>query len=234
MSTTYGYARVSTRQQNLDRQIENIKREDPSAIIFSEQYTGTKQERPEWKKLLRIVRPGDTIIFDEVSRMSRNAKEGFQEYTELFNNDVELIFIKEPHINTTVYKKALETKLEGVGDEIADTLIVAVNKVLQIVQRQQIEAAFDSAQKEVDFLHVRISEGMKRAQAAGKEVGRKEGIKIETAKAKEKKEVIIKHSKTFGGSLDDRECMKLTGLSRNTYYKYKRELRETIGNKNVY
>ena len=226
MSTVYGYARVSTRQQHLDRQIENIKREEPSAIIFSEQFTGTKQERPEWQKLLRIVTAGDTIIFDEVSRMSRNSTEGFQEYIELFNAGVELIFIKEPHINTSVYKRALEMKIEGVGDEITDVLIDTVNQVLNIVQRQQIEAAFDAAQKEVDFLHKRISEGMKRAQASGKEVGRRKGSKIETKKAKEQKAVIITHSKEFGGSLNDGECIKLTGLSRNTYYKYKRELRD--------
>ena len=41
----------------------------------------------------------------------------------------------------------------------------------------------------------------------------------------EPKEIILKHSKDFYGSLNDSECMKLTGLSRNTYYKYKRELK---------
>ena len=225
---TYGYARVSTRQQHLDRQVDNILREDPDAIIFREQYTGTDIKRPEWQKLLRILKPGDTVIFDEVSRMSRNADEGFMEYSRLFNDGIELVFLKEPHINTAVYRKALETKISGVGDEIADTLIVAVNKVLQIIQRQQIEAAFVGAEKEVIFLHKRISEGVKRAQASGKTVGRKEGAKIETKKAKEQKKVILKHSKDFGGSLTDQECIKQTGLSRNTFYKYKRELRESM------
>jgi len=225
MSTVYGYARVSTHQQRLDRQIENIKQADKSAIIFQEKYSGINQDRPEWRKLLRIVNPGDKIIFDEVSRMSRNAEEGFREYTALFERGVDLVFLKEPHIDTAVYRSALETRIEGVGDEIADTLIEAINKVLKIVQRQQIESAFASAQKEVDFLHQRISEGVKRAQASGKEVGRREGLKVETKKAKEQKKVILQHSRDFGGSLNDQECMKLTGLSRNTYYKYKRELK---------
>lgn len=223
--TVYGYCRVSTRHQHLERQIENIKREDPDARIFQEQYTGTRMERPEWQKLMKILKPGDTIIFDEVSRMSRDAEEGFAEYTRLFENGVKLVFLKEPHINTDVYRKAMETKIDGVGDEIADTLIAAVNAVLQIVQRQQIEAAFASAQKEVDFLHKRISEGVKRAQATGKTVGRKKGAKIETKKAREQKKVILKHCQDFGGSLTDVDCIKLTGLSRNTYFKYKRELR---------
>lgn len=222
----YGYARVSTAKQNIERQIENIRQQDGTAIIFAETYTGTTSDRPEWQKLLKVVKGGDTIIFDEVSRMSRDATEGFKTYTELFNKGVTLAFIKEPHINTEVYKNAFEAKLEGVGDEIADIMIAAVNQVLQVVQRQQIEKAFETAQKEVDYLHRRTSEGVKRAQAAGKQVGRKDGSRIETKKAKEQKQVIKKHSKDFGGTLSDTECRTLTGLSRNTFYKYKRELKE--------
>lgn len=224
----YGYARISTGKQNIERQIANIKRENETAAIITETFTGTTNERPAWNKLLKAVKPGDTIIFDEVSRMSRNAAEGFELYTELFNKGVQLVFIKEPHINTEVYRNALESKLDGVGNEVADTLIEAVNKVLQIVQRQQIEAAFETAEKEVEYLHRRTSEGVRRAQAAGKQVGRKEGVKIETKKAKEQKAVIFKHSREFNGSLNDAECIKLTGLSRNTYYKYKRELKQEI------
>lgn len=226
MCTVYGYARISTYKQNIERQISNILRQDSNAVIIKETYTGTTAERPAWQKLLRNVKAGDTIIFDEVSRMSRNAAEGFEAYTELYQKGVELVFIKEPHINTSVYRKAVETKIEGVGDEIADTLIEAINKVIRIVQRKQIEAAFDTAQKEVDYLHKRTSEGVKRAQAEGKTVGRKEGSKIETKKAAEQKKIILKHSKDFGGSLNDTECIKQTGLSRNTFYKYKRELKE--------
>lgn len=121
----------------------------------------------------------------------------------------------------------METQLQGVGDEIADTLIDAINTVLRIIQRQQIETAFAAAQKEVDFLRGRISEGIKQAKAKGITIGRESGRKIDTKKAKDKKEVIRKHAKKFGGSLNDIECMKMTGLARATYYKYKREIKET-------
>ena len=226
----FGYVRVSTSRQKLERQIVTIKERYPDAIIYPEKFTGTTTERPEWKKLLQKVKAGDTIIFDEVSRMSRDAEEGFKTYTELFKKGVELVFIKEPQINTSVYRKALETQLQGVGDEIADTLIDAINKVLHIIQRQQIETAFAAAQKEVDFLHGRISEGMKQAKARGKVVGRETGRKIETKKAREQKAVIRKHAKDFGGSLSDVECIKMTGLARNTFYKYKKEIKNTLYN----
>ena len=83
----YGYCRISTRKQNIERQVRNILEVFPDTIIIKEIYTGTKfQGRKELEKLLKIVRTGDTIVFDSVSRMSRNAEEGFQLYEELFRN----------------------------------------------------------------------------------------------------------------------------------------------------
>lgn len=106
----YGYCRISTRKQNIERQVRNILAVFPDAIIIQEIYTGTKfQGRKELEKLLKIVQTGDTIIFDSVSRMSRNADEGFQLYEGLFRKGIHLIFLKEPHINTDTYKKAMET-----------------------------------------------------------------------------------------------------------------------------
>ena len=61
-----------------------------------------------------------------------------------------------------------------------------------------------------------------------KQVGRKKGVGFETKKAREAKQIIRIHCKAFGGTLDDMECMKLTGLARNTYYKYKRQIRAEL------
>ena len=98
---TYGYCRISTPAQNIDRQVRNIRAACPNAHIVQEVYTGTKyQGRKELDKLLRIVEPGDTIVFDSVSRMSRNADEGCQLYEELFDRQIKLHFLKEPHIDT--------------------------------------------------------------------------------------------------------------------------------------
>ena len=76
----YGYPRVSTPKQSLDRQIQNIKAAYPNAVLFPEKYTGTKIDRPEWNKLHRLiladVARGETVrlIFDEASRLARNAE----------------------------------------------------------------------------------------------------------------------------------------------------------------
>ena len=111
----YGYCRISRKQQNIERQIRNIKKDYPDAVILQEAYTGTKIDRPEWVKLYKIAKEGDTIIFDSVSRMSRNAEEGFQAYEDLYNRGVNLVFIKEPHINTSTYKNAASKNIAMTG-----------------------------------------------------------------------------------------------------------------------
>ena len=92
----YGYCRISTPKQSIDRQIRNIQSENEQAIIVQEVFTGTKiTGRKEWEKLIKKVKAGDTIIFDSVSRMSRNAEEGIEIYFKLMDQGVNLIFLKE-------------------------------------------------------------------------------------------------------------------------------------------
>lgn len=223
----YGYARISRPTQNIDRQVRNIKEYNDTAIIFKEAYTGTTQERPQWKKLLNKVKSGDTIIFDSVSRMSRNAEEGFTEYQQLYNLGINLVFLKEHHIDTATFKSALSQQIELTGNEIADEYIKATNNVLMILAKQQIKLAFEQAQKEVDDIHSRTSEGLKTAKLNGKRVGRQQGETVTTKKSVTAKQIILKHSIDFGGTLTDKEVMQMIGgISRNTFYKYKKQLKQ--------
>ena len=225
MSTVYGYCRISTAKQDISRQIRNIRDVYPDAHIVSEAYTGTKIERPEFSKLLKNAKSGDTLVFDEVSRMARNADEGFDLYHTLYEQGINLIFIKEPHLNTDVYRESLENGLQATGNDIADIYIEATNKVLMLLAEKQIKAAFEKAQQEVEYLHKRTSEGLLTAKLNGKRVGRQPGETVETKKAKAAKAVIMRHSRDFGGSLSDSDVRKLAGVSRNSYYKYKSKLK---------
>ena len=219
----YGYCRISTKQQSIDRQIRNIKAEYPAAVILTEIYTGTKQDRPEWGKLYKKVKDGDSIVFDSVSRMSRDAAEGFQTYEDLYKRNIDLIFLKEPHISTQTYKNALKNQITMTGTSV-DYILDGVNKYLMELAKEQIRLAFSQAQKEVDDLHQRTKEGIETARINGKQIGQKQGIKLITRKSVESKRLIQKHSKDFCGLLNDADCIKLIGISRNTYYKYKKEL----------
>lgn len=220
----YGYGRTSKKQQSIDRQIRNIKAKDSAAIIVTEAYTGTTMNRPEWNKLYSRIKAGDTIIFDSVSRMSRDAEEGFSLYEELYNKGVELIFIREPHINTSTYKKALQNNLHLTGTNV-DYIIEGVNKYLMVLAKEQIRIAFDQAEKEVKDLHQRTREGIETARLNGKQIGRVEGSRIITKKSVEMKKRIQKMCRDFDGNMTDREVMDILGLSRNTYYKYKKEMK---------
>lgn len=222
----YGYARISTKQQSIERQIRNIKEKYNTAIILTEAYTGTTLNRPEWNKLYRRIKTGDTIIFDSVSRMSRDAEEGFALYQELYNKGVELIFLKEPHINTLTYKNALQNNLRFTGTNV-DYILEGINKYLMALAKKQIRIAFDQAEKEVKDLHQRTREGIETARLNGKQIGRAEGSRVITKKSVEMKERIRKLSRDFDGNMSDKEILELLSISRNTFYKYKREMQKS-------
>ena len=106
-----------------------------------------------------------------------------------------------------------------------DYILEGINKYLLALAKEQIRIAFEQSQKEVDDLHQRTKEGIETARLNGKQIGQKQGAKLNTKKSVIAKDIIRKHSKDFGGSLTDAECMKQAGLARNTFYKYKRELK---------
>ena len=111
----YGYARISNPKQSIDRQIRNIKAKYPDAVIVDEAFTGTTSSRPKWQRLFSHVKSGDQIVFDSVSRMSRNAEDGFRDYEALYYRGVELIFLKEPMIDTSTFRNALSSSVPLTG-----------------------------------------------------------------------------------------------------------------------
>ena len=220
----YGYARISRPQQSIERQIRNIKKEYENAVILQEAFTGTKMDRPEWNRLRKVVKPGDTIVFDNVSRMSRSADEGVQTYFDLYENGIQLIFLKEHYIDTEIYAENMKDKIELQGTD-EDEIFKGLNNYFRKLAEKQIRIAFEQSEKEVKDLQQRTKEGIQTAKLNGKQIGHKRGTKLKVKKAVPAKEIIMKHSKAFNGNLADADCIKLAGVSRNTYYKYKSELK---------
>ena len=222
MSKIYGYCRISRKEQSIERQERNILAAYPEAIIRKEAFTGTKIEgRKELEKLLKTVEPGDTIVFDSVSRMSRNANDGWMLYTRLFNQGVKLVFLKEPHINTALFAKRIQQADLTTGKQYLDE---GLKVILLGIAEEQVQLAFQQAEKEVQDLRQRTREGLVTAYLAGKQKGQQPGRKLNVKKAAAAKEVIRKHSVDFGGTLRDPDCMTLAQVSRNSFYKYKREI----------
>ena len=171
MNKIYAYCRISRQQQSIERQIRNIKAEYQNAIIIEETFTGTSIDRPNWNKLYKIVKKGDTIIFDSVSRMSRSSDEGVKTYFELYSRGVNLIFLKEHYIDTAIYTENIRDKIELNGSD-EDEIFKGLNNYFRKLAERQIK----------------------------------------------------KYSRNFDGTLTDLECIQIIGISRNTYYKYKKEL----------
>ena len=93
---------------------------------------------------------------------------------------------------------------------------------------EQIKAAFNQSEKEVTDLHSRISQGIREAKRNGTQIGLTKGTTLTTKKSIDCKTIIKKHAKDFGGTLDDPDIIKLCGCSRNSYYKYKREIKNNL------
>ena len=224
----YGYCRISTPKQSITRQIRNIQRDFPDAKIIEETYTGRKiNTRPQWVKLTKRLKSGDTIIFDSVSRMSRNASEGIETYFKLYDEGIELHFLKEPQISTVTYKQALNNAIPPTGT-LVDSILDGVNTYLKALAKEQIRLAFEQSQKEVDDLRQRTKEGIETARRNGKHIGRTSGASVTTKKSIQAQLTILQQNRDFCGTLNDTQTMTLASVSRGTYYKHKKQLAESL------
>lgn len=154
MTKIYVYCRISHRTQVITRQIENILKIYPKAKIYQEIFTGTAPDRKKWTKLKKIAKTGDTIIFDLVSKMSRNSEEGKNDYLELFEHGINLIFLKEPYINTEVYQEQMKiTNNVQVEDiDLNETILKGVREYLKRLVVKQVIIAFNQAKKKYKTL----------------------------------------------------------------------------------
>lgn len=249
----YGYIRTSTAHQNPERQKENILKAcpDPSSIKFEiEIYTGKTQDRPKWKALYKRLQPGDTVYFDEISRMSRNAEDGFREWQELYTRGVDLVFLKEPYCSTTYFREQRQElatdqmKTLKTGDEFTDEVLSQFysmyDKITLAFAQRNIKQAFEHGEKELQLLSERTKEGIRLSQARRHEEiekngfshrnapGRKPGSVYTTQKQIRTQDAIRRHSIDFGGTLTDTEIIKMCQVSRMSYYKYKKELKNEL------
>ena len=111
---------------------------------------------------------------------------------------------------------------------MVDDILEGVNNYLLKLAKEQIKIAFNQAEKEVLDLRQRTKEGIAEARANGKQIGRAVGTTIETEKARIAKQGILKHSKKFNGTLNNKECMNMLRIAKATFYKYVEELEREI------
>ena len=109
-----GYARVSTQDQNLDRQLDNL-RSAGCERIFNEKMTGTRSDRPELRTMLLTLRSGDILVIDSFSRLSRSTKDLLALVDQLTGMGVHLVSLKENLDTTTATGKLMLTMLSALS-----------------------------------------------------------------------------------------------------------------------
>lgn len=182
-------------------------------LEFKEDKSGKNfEERKQWKKLESILQTGDTVVFKDICRFTRNAEQGYKKYMELLEKGIELIFLDNQTVSTPYIKQLLNVAKEQ--NLVAKTSLESTVKLLLIVE-------LDRAQQEREMTVQRIKDGIK---ASDKKSGRPVG-KID--KMSKELESDIKKL------INDRnikyvDLMRKHNISRNTLKKYESIVRESL------
>ena len=220
MGNYYSYMRISTakerQKQKFNRQESSINRyckENNVSLLltFKDDCSGKDFDRPEWQKLMKIVQPGDTIIFKDISRFSRlEPEEAYQEYMKLLDANIELIFIDNFAICTDYIKNLLTVAKQQ--DLLARISMEYIVKLLLLVELQRTN-------KEREITIKRIKDGI---AASSKRSGRPKGTldkmtpELHTAIEEYLKDRTIKQV----------DLIQKFGLSRATMIKYIKAVKE--------
>lgn len=201
----FGYVRVSSKDQNEERQIQNMKNlgiEDRD--IFVDKQSGSNMKRENYQMLKRIVRSGDTIVFDSLTRLGRSMNDVLEEFRYYEKQRINLEFIKEPFINVTYS-----------GDSANDVIQSAVQKATLTIL-----SAF--AEKERQDIKQRQAEGIAVAKKHGKHLGRPPAVMPVNFP-----EVYLNWK---DGHITAVQAMKELDLKRSTFYKlvkdYERDVKK--------
>lgn len=174
MCKYYSYMRISTKEekgkQGFARQENAINSwckknniEISERRTFKDDCSGKSFDRPSWKELEDTIVPGDTIVFKDLCRFTREFDNGFAKYMELMNNNINLIFL-DNYIVSTDYIKDLIGVAEKQENRIAKKSLKDTIELLIMVE-------LDRAENERTTLSKRTSDGMKAKKKAAEEQG---------------------------------------------------------------
>lgn len=191
----YGYARVSSKTQNEDRQIvELLKQKILITNIFLDKQSGKDFNRPQYKKMLRKLKPGDTVFVKSIDRFGRNYDEIIQQWYYLVKKKkVDIVVLDMPLLDTRKNKDLL-------GEFISDMVLQILSYVAQ-TQRESI----------------------RKSQADGIRLAKAKGVKFGRPKAISKEDFLRLYGKVALRELDIQEACEQAGISTATFRRYEKE-----------
>lgn len=188
----YGYARVSTLGQDLEGQIQTLENEGCEQI-YSEKFTGTKADRPQFQELLSIVQEGDTIVVTKLDRFARSAGDAIQVIRELFDKGVKVHILNMGLIENTPTGKLIFTIMSGFAEFERD-MIVERTQEGKAIARQRDDFREGRPKK---FSRKQIEHALKMLETHSyKEVEETTGIS---------KSTLIRAKKRLGGGINLKE-----------------------------
>lgn len=214
MANYYSYMRISTRE---DREKQRYSRQEKAlakyadenkieyVFQFKEDVSGKSfANRAEWQRLEKIVQPGDSVIFKDISRFTREAEAGYIKYMELMRKGVHLIFIDNPTVSTDYIRQLLHVAEQQ--DIVAKTSLESTVKLLLIVELSR-------AEQERKTISQRTKDGM---AASPNKAGRKPGQLDKMTDELQADIVLYLADRSIKGS----DIMRKHSISRNTFKKY--------------
>lgn len=199
MQRNYAYIRVSTKEQNLSRQLDAIKEcgiEINERDIFIDKVSGRDFNRPEYLLLKRSIRKGDLLVVTSLDRLGRNKTEILKEWEWMINNGIDIMVLDMPILNTRKYRQ-----LDGIGELIS-------NLVLQILT----------------WLSQEELKNIKERQKMGIESAKKRGVKFGRPKIIPNNFEDV-YNRWVNGDITAVKAMELTGLKKNTFYNRVKEFK---------
>jgi len=192
----YGYCRVSTKHQNLQRQMDALNNYGVNQrFIFSDKYSGKTLDREGLNELLEMLRPGDTLIVKEIDRLGRNRKETKDLMVKLIKQDIELVCLDMPYLKEFIIDKIKEN-----------------GGFLEIMAHALLDVVLEVAEQERKKIVNRTTEGRKKAILEGVKFGRPQKVSLETFKKY--------YDKFLKRELKAVEIQKELGISKQCYYNY--------------
>lgn len=218
MGNYFSYKRISTdvEHQNFNRQTKALsKYAKDNNISYIEEFTEEKsaknfQDRPQFNKLDKLLHAGDTVVFKDLSRFTRETEKGYEKYMEWLNRDISVVFIDNPTISTNYIKQLVSTAKEQ--NIVTRTALEGIIKLLIIVE-------LDRAEQQRLYIAQSIKDGIASSE---KKSGRKNGT-LDKMTAELYEDILLYISDR---SIKQTELMKKHKICRNTLKKYIKIIRQ--------
>lgn len=212
MGNYYSYKRISTdtERQNFNRQIKSLERyakdHDIEYLIdFTEEKSAKNfTDRPQFKKLDKLLQGGDTVVFKDLYRFTREAENGYKKYMEWLDRGINMVFLDNPTVSSDYIRQMVTTAEQQ--DIVTKTAMESIIKLLIIVE-------LDRGEKQRLYISQSIKDGI---AASNKKSGRKPGQLDKMSDAL--REDILKY--LSDRSIKQVDLMRKYNISRNTLKKY--------------